>query len=239
MFTTKIIASLFLIAAAGVFDAERGRVGDPDAQAAAPIGGVQAAPSIAALRPAVLAALESRLRADLSDPTIQVGIDSLSVGRPNGAILAADGAGFVSLGAGGRLPVRFDADWNPATARLERVDYRVTPVAPATKATSQATPKARPAALRAGMRDAIAARVGTALRAEFANQPSRFELLGVDRVDSGRRRMVVSGSGITRFDGEGAAFTRFTATLDKFDGRVLNVDYELLDDAEPDAIASR
>jgi hypothetical protein len=70
------------------------------------------------------------------------------------------------------------------------------------------------------LRDAIAARVGTALRTEFANQPSRFELLAVDRVDSGRRRMVVAGSGITRFDGEGAAFTRFTASLDKFDGRV-------------------
>jgi hypothetical protein len=61
----------------------------------------------------------------------------------------------------------------------------------------------------------------------------------VDRVDSGRRRMVVTGSGITRFDGEGAAFTRFTASLDKFDGRVLNVDYELLGDADADAIASR
>jgi hypothetical protein len=133
------------------------------------------------------------------------------------------------------LPLRFDADWDPASGRLERLDYRVTGAAtPAPRVTTAARP-----ALRAELRAAIADRVGAALREEFANQPSRFELLGVDRVDSGRRTMVVAGSGITHFDGEGAAFTRFTASLDKFDGRIVHVDYELLQDAAAGTLALR
>lgn len=40
--------------------------------------------------------------------------------------------------------------------------------------------------------------------------------------------MVVTGDGITGFPGEGAAYTKFVATVDKFTGDIVNVEYELL-----------
>jgi hypothetical protein len=241
MVAAKLFASLFLIAAAGMVDAERGRAtGAPGAHSSAGVAAATPAPADAtAVRRAVLAALTERIQADLADPTITVSLDSLALGQPNGAILAADGTGQVSLGAGGRLPVHFDADWDPDAGRVERIDYTVPPAAPGAPSRVAAAARANPPALRAELRKAIASRVQASLRAEFANQPSRFELLGVERVESGRRQMVVSGSGITHFDGEGAAYTRFNASLDKFDGRVLHVDYELLEDVGEAAIAAR
>jgi hypothetical protein len=245
MVAAKLFTSLLLIAAAGMFDAERGRArGAPSGHSSAGMASTTptakpAAADAATVRQAVLAALTERLQADLADPSIAVSVETLVLGQPNGAILAADGTGQVSLGAGGQLPVRFDADWSPGAGRLERIDYTVTPSAPVAPVRASVASRADQPALRAELRKAIATRVEASLRAEFANQPSRFELLGVERVESGRRRMVVSGSGITHFDGEGAAFTRFNASLDKFDGRVLHVEYELLEDVGDAAIASR
>jgi hypothetical protein len=243
MFTTKIIASLFLIAAAGMVDAERGRStlgaeAPPGGAAARAATAPAAVPTEAApVRAAVLAALSARVRADLADPSVTVALDRIALGTPNGAIVAADGGARISLGAGGVLPVHYDADWNPATGELERLDYRVVGAA-APAATASAAARARPA-LGATLRAAISDKLGAALGQEFSGQHSRFELLGVDRVESGRRRMVVTGTGITRFDGEGAAFTRFSASLDKFDGRVLHVDYDLLQDVDPRTLAAR
>ena len=49
----------------------------------------------------------------------------------------------------------------------------------------------------------------------------------------------LSGTGITRFPGEGAAYTRVRASVNKFDGVLRLAEYELLGDAPANEIASR
>jgi hypothetical protein len=232
MFTGKVIASLFLLAAAGFLDGQ--------APAAAPSGGTgpaarpadsAAAPMPAQLQRAVHAELQARLRRDLDDASLEVRLGALTVRRDGLLVVAADGEALVLMGAGGDLPLRVEADWDLATQRLARVDYRVS--GPARNASTPAD------AVGERLRAAIASRVREGLAAEFAGQRSEFQLLEVERVQSGRHRMLVTGTGITRFPGEGAAYTRFSATVDKFDGALERVDYELLGDAPVEAIAAR
>ncbi len=245
MFSVKVIASLFLVAAIGVIDAGRGLAGgDATANAATPPTAAPAllfpasdAASMSQVRNAVAQSLQSRIRADLQDVSVTVDVSGLALRRTSVAIVAVDGDALVSLGAGGILPVHVEADWNPSTQSVERVDYKVSGTAQAGMPTARRL--ASSTGLGDAMRAAIEKKVGAGIHAEFASQPAAFTLVGVDSIASGRNRMVVSGNGITRFSGEGAAFTRFSASVDKFSGDVLNVDYELLQELDAGELASR
>ncbi len=253
MFTGKVIASLFLIATAGVLDAGRGLVGG-DAGAMAASGPMAASvtttlpadtgsASMGQVRAAVARALLARVRSDLDDDSVLVDVSGLSLRRDDPGLVSVDGQATVSLGAGGLLPVHVEADWNADARRVDRLDYRVTGAATAQAqapgADVAAGVPARAAQVGTTLHAAIEGKVAAGIRAEFASQHPDFQLVAVDAVTSGRYRMVVAGTGITRFPGEGAAFTRFSASIDKFDGRVLRVDYELLQDMDARAVAAR
>jgi hypothetical protein len=232
MFTGKVIASLFLLAAAGFLDGQSPAAPQAGGLASAARPAEAAvAPMPAQLQQAVHRELQDRLRRDLDDASLQVRLGALDMRRDGLLVVAADGDALVLMGAGGDVPLRVEADWDLATQRLARVDYRVT---------GPARTVAKPAdAVGERLRAAIASRVGDGLAAEFAGQRSEFQLLEVERVQSGRHRMLVTGTGITRFPGEGAAYTRFSATVDKFDGELEQVDYELLGDAPGESLAAR
>lgn len=248
MFTAKVVASLLVIATAGVVNAGRGLVGGdvggmvatssitPAAAGFAPA--VPNSASMGQIRAAVARALRARVRADLDDDRLSVDVTGLLLRRDSANLVSVDGQAVVSLGAGGVLPVRVEADWNAAGRRIDRLDYAVTGAATAQPPLRAAN--AAPGAARIGamLHAAIEDRVGAGIGREFAAQHPSFQLVAVDSVASGRYRMVVAGTGITRFPGEGAAFTRFSASIGKFDSRVLHVDYELLQELDPRAVAA-
>ena len=246
MFTGKVIASLFLIATAGALDAGRGlAVGETAATAAAtPVGPAATcadrAPSasMGQIRTAVARALQSRVHDDLDDASLSVDVSGLSLRRDAANLVSVDGQATVSMGAGGVLPLRVEADWNAGFRRIDRLDYTVTGAA--TQRSPRRASNAPPGAARIGtmLHTKIQDEVGAGIGREFATQHPSFQLLAVDSVASGRYRMVVTGTGITRFPGEGAAFTRFSASIGKFDGRVLQVNYELLQELDPRAVAA-
>lgn len=252
MFTAKLVASLLVIATAGVVNAGRGLAGGdagsmvatssiaPAAAAFAPA--VPNSASMGQIRAAVASALRARVRADLHDDSLSVDVTGLLLRRDGANLVSVDGQALVSLGAGGMLPVRVEADWNAAERRIDRLDYAVTGAATAQPPlhAANAAANAVPGAARIGtmLHAAIEDRVGAGIGREFAAQHPSFQLVAVDSVASGRYRMVVAGTGITRFPGEGAAFTRFSASIGKFDGRVLHVDYELLQQLDPHAVAA-
>jgi len=249
MFTGKVAASLFLIATAGTLNAGRGLV-DGDAgpmvatQSIAPGVANAAAPqapdsaSMGQIRAAVANALRARVRTDLDDDSVSVDVTGLLLRRDSANLVAVDGQAVVSLGAGGVLPVRIEADWNAGGRRIDRLDYAVTGAAKARPPLRAANAAPGPARIGAMLHTAIEDKIGAGIGLEFAAQHPSFQLVAVDSVASGRYRMVVTGTGITRFPGEGAAFTRFSASVGKFDGRVLHVDYELLQELEPRAVAA-
>lgn len=248
MFTAKVIASLFVIAAAGALDAGRGLVGgDAGAMAAAnpvaPVAARAAFPaavpsaSMGQVRADVARALQARVRSDLDDDSLLVDVSGLQLRRDGAALVAVDGRATVSLGAGGVLPLRVEADWNADAGRIDRLDYRVTGPATAPLSAGAASSARGVAGIGASLHAAIEDKVGVGIGREFAAQHPSFQLVAVDSIASGRYRMVVAGTGITRFPGEGAAFTRFTASVGKFDGRVLKVDYELLQELDPSSVA--
>lgn len=252
MFTGKVIASLFLIATAGALDAGRGLVGGDSVAMALPCSNTPALASIPTVansssmgqvRAAVAVALQARVRADLNDRSLTVDVSGLSLRRDSANLVSVDGQARVSLGAGGVLPLRVEADWNAGEQRIERIDYRVTGAATAQLAARAAgvmPDGARIGAARIGaaLHAAIQDKVGADIGREFAAQHPEFQLVAVDSVASGRYSMVVAGTGITRFPGEGAAFTRFSANIGKFDGRVMRVDYELLQELDPRAVSA-
>lgn len=255
MFTTKIIASLFLVATAGFLDAGRGLVGeqgtaqagtDTSARVAAPaLAPASMASSLGDIRRDVARALTAQVRKDLDDPRLAVDVSGLVLRREGEALVSVDGLAHVSLDAGGTLPLQVAADWNVDARRIDRLDYRVSgaavpdPVAVRPVADAQAPGPSAGPALGQRMRDAIQARLNDGLAQEFSSQHPRFELVAIEHIASGRYRMVVTGTGITRFPGEGAAFTRFSASVGKFDGLVAQADYELLQQIDPQAPASQ
>jgi hypothetical protein len=268
MFTTKIIASLFLIATAGLLDAGRGLVGaDGAARATTTLSTAEAATtgmmadairtsgatgaqdgrpsrSLGDIQREVARALAMQVRKDLDDPALTVDVSGLTLRRDAALMVSVDGDARVSLGGGASLPLRVEADWNAGTQRIERLDYRVTGDAvrnvhaAGAAAMAARQPSASPA-LGAKMRSAIESRLNDGMAGEFSSQHPRFELVSIEGIASGRYRMVVTGTGITRFPGEGAAFTRFSASVDKFDGHVAQADYDLLQQLDQDEIAAR
>jgi hypothetical protein len=160
------------------------------------------------------------VRIDLDDADATVVIGRLDTQRTSGGSLEARGAGFVRLPGAESIPVEVVGVYDLADGRLERVDYTAHPVAVERDAVDRA------------MRAAIGRRVGERIAADFRDQPTRFELLEVVRVGYGRHRTQLQGAGLTDFGPEGAVFTPFVATLDKHTGELVELTYDLVQDAQ-------
>lgn len=180
-------------------------------------------PDVATLRSGVQAALAAQVRADLDDARAQVVLRHLDVRRASVRTLELHGEGAVTLAAGEAMPLDVVATYDLIERRMERVDYT-------------ARPQAAPAPVTDRLvREALAARIGAKLAAEFRDQPARFELLSVERIDYGHKRLRLEGAGLTDFGAEGVVYTPFVAVMDKRDGALLELDFELLQEPPADA----
>jgi hypothetical protein len=176
-------------------------------------------------------ALLGQVRQDLQDNDSSLRLSPLSFRRDSGRSVEGTGTGVVIFNGVGELPISVKVNYDVLDSRVEQVTYRVTGSAR----------QSRVQLLGQQMRSAIADRIGARLVLEFSQQPVDFSLLDINQLASGRNRVMISGNGVTRFPGEGAAFTTFVATADKFTGKILTVQYELLQEVEQpvgDALAS-
>lgn len=221
MFTSKMLGALFVVAAGGFLNAGAQQSTSDPAQAglssALPSHETQALEAGAMQRSAVTA-LASEVRRNLQDPSATVSLAPLSLEQMGGGTIEATGRGFVVYDGVGALPISTTVLYDVASQRVEHVSYRV-------EGALQPSPADL---LGTRLRDAVADRIGARLVLEFAQQPVDFSLLDIEQMATGRNRVVLAGNGITRFDGEGAAFTRFVATADKSTGKIITVQYELL-----------
>ncbi|MEO7251833.1 MAG: hypothetical protein ABIW30_04405, partial [Arenimonas sp.] len=150
----------------------------------------------------------------------KIHLDKLHFSRASERSVGARGTGVAMFDSVNPVPIQITVTYDLTTARVERASYVVSE--------STATASSGSAVLGKKLRDSIADRIGARLVLEFAQQPVDFSLLQITNVASGRKRMVVTGDGITGFPGEGSAYTKFVATVDKFTGDIVKVDYELL-----------
>ena len=179
-------------------------------------------PDAASLRADVHAALAAQVRTDLDDDTAQVALARIDVQRASLRTLELHGQGEVRLAASAAMPLDVVAVYDLVERRLERVEYTAHPIA-----TASAVDDGK-------MRAALSQRIDQRLDAEFRDQPVAFRLLTVERVDYGKRRLRLQGAGLTDFGAEGVVYTPFVAILDKRDGKLIELTYELLHEA-PDA----
>jgi hypothetical protein len=232
MRSAKSVLTLFAIAAGGFIHA--GTASPGPIPAIAPSHASAAAdPGLdhRAMQTAAKSALLAEIRHDLKDGQASLRLSELKFDRASGRSMEGHAKGFVLFDAVTAMPIEVTVSYDLAQSRVEYVDYLVT---------GAALPSAR-GALGETLRKRIADRIGARLVLEFSQQPVDFSLLDIQQVASSRSRMVVTGTGITRFPGEGAAYTRFVATTDKFSGKVVSVQYELLQevsDAGSGALAS-
>jgi hypothetical protein len=185
-------------------------------------------PDFATLRTSVHAALAAQVRADLDDDQVQVTLAPLDVQRASLRTLELRGTGEATLAASGAMPLDVVAVYDLVDHRLERVDYTARPATAASPVSD--------GRIRKALSDRIDARVA----ADFRDQPAHFRLLSVERVDYGRNRLRLEGAGLTDFGAEGVVYTPFVAILDKRDGTLVELTYDLLAEAPADhALASR
>lgn len=236
MVTAKPLFALFAIAAGGFLNAGSGLAGSPTSHPAAvdllslaepplPAGGN------AGMQAAAAKAVLAQVQRDLQDHGARIRLEDLHFSRASERSVAASGAGVALFDSVNPIPIQVTVTYDLSTARVERANYVVSEGA--------APAHSKPDVLGKKLRDSIANRIGARLVLEFAQQPVDFSLLQITNVASGRNRMLVTGDGITGFPGEGAAYTKFVATVDKFSGAVLKVDYELLQEVAIAAQDSR
>ena len=225
MLTTKPLLALFAIAAGGFLNAGAGLSGVATGQtgpcAGAPaIADATIVTAAARMQQASEQAVLAQIQRDLQDRGAKIRLDNLHFSRASERSVEGSGAGVALFDSVNPIPIRVTVSYDLSTERVERANYVVSEGAAAAPSKS--------AVLGRKLRDSISDRIGARLVLEFAQQPVDFSLLQITNIASGRNRIVVTGNGITGFPGEGAAYTKFVATVDKFTGDIVNVDYELL-----------
>lgn len=226
MFSFKSSLALIAIAAGGFINAGSGP--PSTVTPAAPTRLIVedgAVPAHAILKSAAEQALLAQVRKDLQDREADIRLADLRFERTSNRSVEGVGKGTLSFDSSDAIPVEVTVSYDLHERRVEQANYLI-------------AAGARPSPQRflgKRMRREIADRIGSRLVLEFAQQAVDFSLLDVKHFSSGRDRIMISGTGVTRFLGEGAAHTRFVATADKSSGHILSISYELLEEiAEED-----
>ncbi|HEU4812720.1 MAG TPA: hypothetical protein VFS99_00615 [Xanthomonadaceae bacterium] len=210
--TTHTILSLACMAAAAVAFA-----GTPDERATTP------APASTSMHDAAGAAVVASLRNQFVGRDVEFKLSDVDANRVSLRDMALEGEGRIRIdGAGGWLPVHFEALYDTATGTV---------LSPAI--TLDRNPSASPDAPTAGLDRAVA----SALDEEFASQDVAFELDSAWRTGGGERFAVVDGQGVAHFEGEGEAEVRLQAVYDLVDERWIHVGYALGGEPAPTAPA--
>lgn len=210
--TTHAILSLACMAAAAVAFA-----GTPDGHAA------DASPASIAMHDAAGAAVVASLRSQFGGRDVEFKLADVDASRVSLRDMALEGEGRIRIdGAGGWLPVHFEALYDTATGTV---------LSPAI--TLDRNPSASPDAPIEGLDRAVA----SALDEEFASQDVAFELDSAWRTGGGERFAVVDGEGVARFEGEGEAEVRLQAVYDLVAERWIHVGYALGGEPAPVAPA--
>jgi len=228
MFATKSVLALVAIAACGVISVDNA---PPQMASATPssvnsrwsaLANDSITPSRAALQDAAEQALLAQIRKDLRDSEARIRLSRLRFERNGNSSIEGRGDGVILFDTGGSIPIDVVAVYDLLDARMTQANYLV--AGPVYSLNGEALAQA--------LRDNIADSIGARLVLEFAQQPVDFSLGEITHLASGRNRLMISGHGVTRFPGEGAAYTRFVATADRVSGRVLSISYELLQQVE-------
>jgi hypothetical protein len=230
MFAAKTSLSLLAIAACGFICAGSGA---PNAAptATSPIATLPRStllssgpvvPSTAVLQSAAEKRLLAQIRRDLDDSEARVQLSSLRFVRVSNRSLEGRGEGTLLFDAKGTIPIQVVVTYDLPEQKMERADYLV----------AAGAESLNDELLGKSLRDNISDSIGSRLVLEFSQQPVDFSLEEITHLASGRNRLMISGNGITRFPGEGAAYTRFVATADRFSGRLISISYELLQQVE-------
>lgn len=169
------------------------------------------------------AAVVASLRSQFEGRDVEFELASLDAESVSLRDMALDGEGRIRIeGAGGWLPVHFEALYDRATGTV---------LSPAI--TLDRNPSAPPETPTAGLDGAVAAALGE----EFASQDVAFELDSAWRTGGGERFAVVDGEGVAHFEGEGDAEVRLQAVYDLVDERWIHVGYALGGEPAPAAPA--
>lgn len=210
--TTHAILSLACMAAAAAAFA-----GTPDGRTA------DVSPASHSIHDAAGAAVVATLRSQFGGRDIEFKLSDVDADRVSLRDMALEGQGRIRIdGAGGWLPVHFEALYDTATGAV---------LSPAI--TLDRNPDASPGAPTAGLDRAVA----SALDEEFATQDVAFVLDSAWRTGGGERFAVVDGQGVARFEGEGEAEVRLQAVYDLVDERWIHVGYALGGEPAPTAPA--
>lgn len=234
MDVTKSGLALLVIAAGGFINAAIGNASQSlPATAVAPVGSpflaASALPGDAMMHLAAERALLAQVRQDLGDSEARVGLGAMHFEPSSGRTVEGRGLGTIFFDADASIPVEVTVSYDLIDNRVEQTAYLV----------SDSGQQAVPAAVTSGLRQRIADRIGSSLVVEFAQQSVDFSLRRIEHLAGGRNRLLISGAGIARFQGEGAALTRFVATARRDSGEILTIQYELGEEiAEPSAPAT-
>lgn len=223
--------ALVAIAAGGFINAAIGNASQTMparvlAQPGPPFVGATALPRDSAMQLAAERALLAQVRQDLGDGEARVRLVALNFEPSSGRIVEGRGLGTIFFDADASIPVEVTVSYDLIDNRVEQAAYLV----------ADSAREVVSAAVATGLRQRIADRIGSRLVVEFAQQPVDFSLQRIEHLAGGRNRLLISGAGITRFEGEGAALTRFVATARRDSGEILTIQYELgAEIAEPSA----
>lgn len=225
MFAAKTSLTLFAIAACGLLCTSCGEsyaAPTAIAQRSTLLSSDQVVPAGAVLQGAAEKLLLGQVRRDLEAPEARIRLSSLHFVRVSGRSLEGRGDGILQFDGPGTIPIEVIVTYDLSEQKMERADYLV----------AAGAESLNDELLGKSLRDNISDSIGSRLVLEFSQQPVDFSLDKITHLSSGRNRLMISGNGITRFPGEGAAYTRFVATADRISGRVISISYELLQQVE-------
>ena len=171
------------------------------------------------LQDVTAAAVVESLRSRFAGSDIEFKFDSFDKRQLSQRDMELRGAGkFRIEGGQAWLPIRYSASYDTTTESIGQPEI--------TFATQPA--QGRHASVDGTALDAL---VGRQLTEEFASQTVEFDLGTLKQVAGDARYVVVDGSGVASFAGEGAATVSVQAVLDRTTGQWLGVSYALGGDA--------
>ena len=224
MLTTKSLYGLFAIAAGGFLNSAMSQTGLPIAvQPQAPVSAIvvqrqaTSAPAQDAMQTASNKAVFAALRTDLGDGAIKLQLSEFRFDPVSSQSLEGKSRGSLLFDGATSVPIVATVIYDLPLSRVDNVTYSI----------DGTTPSSSLQPVVGALRERIADVIGSRLVMEFSQQPVDFSLLNVRSIANGPARLLIDGDGITRFPGEGAAYTRFVAVADKSSGRVVAIKYDL------------